>query len=80
MNEINKGEVWYYARALPTGLFEVCELKINTVTTNYFTGVDKRDKRTYMFNYEDINHTVFHERAKALAVVNAKEEQYNTRH
>lgn len=80
MNEVKKGTTWYYARALPTGVFEVCELKINTVTSNYFTGVDKRDKRTYMFDYKDVNHTVFYNRDDALRVVKLKEEQYNARH
>ncbi len=76
---MKKGDTYYYARTLKTGVFEVCELRINTVTSNYFTGVDTRDKRTYMFDYPDLNVTVFKNRNDALSKVKMEEEKYDYR-
>ena len=56
MNEIHKiGDVVYYARIMPTlGIYDVCELKIRTITATYFVGMDKRDKRAFLLPYSAI--------------------------
>ena len=64
----------YYARIQPTlGVYDVLELIVRTVETDWFTGMDKRDKRVYLFNNKDINKTVFTDRKDALNKVKAAE-------
>ena len=74
---MTRGDIYYYGRALSSGVFEICELKINTITSNYFTGVDKRDKRTYLFDNSDIDKIVFKNRQDALNYIRDKESKYN---
>ena len=61
MDEIYKiGNTIYYARIMPTlGIYDVCELKIRTVTDTYFVGTDKRDKRAYLFSYNAVGKCIF---------------------
>ena len=68
MNEIHKiGDVVYYARIMPTlGIYDVCELKIRTVTDTYFVGTDKRDKRAYLFSYNAVGKYIFSNRKEAV--------------
>lgn len=65
--KLKKKDIVYYARIIPnTGIYEVCELIIRTVEDDYFAGMDKRDKRTYLFGYNAIDNTVFVNRKDAL--------------
>ena len=65
--KLKKKDIVYYARIIPnTGIYEVCELIIRTVADDYFAGMDKRDKRTYLFSYNAIDNTVFIDRKDAL--------------
>lgn len=67
----NKDKV-YYARILPkVKIYEVCDLVINSVdyVDEWFVAVDKRDKRSYLFNYDDIDNIVFSDRNIALSKV-----------
>ena len=68
MNEIHKiGDIVYYARIMPTlGIYDVCELKIRTVTGTYFVGTDKRDKRAYLFSYNAVGKYIFSNRKDAV--------------
>ena len=68
MNEIHKiGDIVYYARIMPTlGIYDVCELKIRTVTDTYFVGTDKRDKRAYLFSYNAVGKCIFSNRKDAV--------------
>ena len=68
MNEIHKiGDIVYYARIMPTlGIYDVCELKIRTVTDTYFVGTDKRDKRAYLFSYNAVGKYIFSNRKDAV--------------
>ena len=68
MNEIHKiGDVVYYARIMPTlGIYDVCELKIRTVTDTYFVGTDKRDKKAFLLPYSVIGEYVFVSRKDAV--------------
>ena len=76
MNEIHKiGDVVYYARIMPTlGIYDVCELKIRTVTDTYFVGTDKRDKRAYLFSYNAVGKYIFSNRKDAVDKAIAAEE------
>lgn len=72
--KLKKKDVVYYARIIPnTGIYEVCELIIRTVADDYFAGMDKRDKRTYLFGYNAIDDTVFVDRKDALIKVKIAE-------
>lgn len=72
--KLKKKDVVYYARIIPnTGIYEVCELIIRTVADDYFAGMDKRDKRTYLFGYNAIDDTVFVDRKDALSKVEIAE-------
>ena len=68
MNEIHKiGDIVYYARIMPTlGIYDVCELKIRTITDTYFVGMDKRDKRAYLFSYNAVGKCIFSNRKDAV--------------
>ena len=68
MDEIYKiGDIVYYARIMPTlGIYDVCELKIRTVTDTYFVGTDKRDKRAYLFSYNAVGKCIFLNRKDAV--------------
>ena len=72
---MEKGKIVYYARCLP-GIYDMCELVIRTVADNFFVGVDKRDKRAYLFKYEDIGKIIFDDRADALAVLQIAESKW----
>ena len=76
MNEIHKiGDIVYYARIMPTlGIYDVCELKIRTVTNTYFVGTDKRDKRAYLFSYNAVGKCIFSNRKDAVHKVITAEE------
>ena len=74
MPQLKRKDIVYYARIIPnTGIYEVCELIIRTVTDDYFAGMDKRDKRTYLFGYNAIDNTVFVDRKDALNKVKIAE-------
>lgn len=67
-------DIVYYARIIPnTGIYDVCELKIRTVKDDWFVGVDKRDKRAYLFYQKDIYNVIFFNRNDALNKVRAAE-------
>lgn len=71
---LKKKDKVYYARIIPTvGIYEVCELKIRTVKDNWFVGVDKRDKRAYLFANSEIDNLVFMDRNRALEKVQIAE-------
>lgn len=71
---LNKKDIVYYARIQPTlGVYDVLELVVRTVKTDWFTGMDKRDKRVYLFDNSDLNKTVFYDRKEALKIVKEAE-------
>lgn len=75
---INKGDILYYSRINPkAGIYDLCELKIRTVTDTYFVGVDKKDKQAHIFGYNALNSIVFENRAEALNKV--KQAQKNNK-
>ena len=61
------GNIVYYARIMPKlDIYDVYELKVRTVEDTYFSTIDKRDKKSYLFSYNDIGKTVFLNRQDAL--------------
>ena len=74
MPQLNRKDIVYYARIIPnTGIYEVCELFVRTVTDDYFVGIDKRDKHAYLFGCDAIGNTVFINRKDALSKVRIAE-------
>lgn len=74
MKQLTKGQVLYYARIMPTvGLYEILELKIRTVTDEYFVGTEKNTKHAYLFGYSTIDKYVFKDRKQALDLVKEAE-------
>ena len=64
---INIGDTLYYARIMPKlDVYDVYELKVRTVEDTYFSTIDKRDKKSYLFSYNDIGKTVFINREEAV--------------
>lgn len=79
MNNLKKKDMVYYARIMPSlGIYDICELKVRTITDTYFVGVDKRDKHAYIFNNNSINKVIFIDRKDALKLV--KEAEKNRKH
>ena len=73
-DKIRKNDIVYYARIMPRlGIFDVYDLKVRTVEDTYFVAIDKRDKKSYLFNFTDINKTVFANREDALSKVKEAE-------
>ena len=63
----DKGDIVYYARIMPTlGIFEVEELKLRTVEEDYFVGLNKHDKRAFLFFMNSIGDKIFLNRKDAL--------------
>lgn len=74
--EIKPNDIVYYARIMPKlDIYDVYDLKVRTVTDTYFVAIDKRDKKSYLFNFTDINKTVFINREDAVS--KAKEAEKN---
>ena len=47
---MKRKDIVYYARIQPTlGVYEVLELLVRTVEKERFPGMDKREKRVYLF-------------------------------
>ena len=64
---MKRKDIVYYARIQPTlGVYEVLELLVRVVEIGWFSAMDKRDKRVYLFYNKDINKTIFTDRKEAL--------------
>ena len=75
---MKRKDIVYYARIQkPLGVYEVLELIVRVVENGWFSAMDKRDKRVYLFADKDINKTIFADRKDALNVV--KEAEKNKR-
>ena len=71
---LKKGQIVYYARIIPTvGIYEILELKLRTVTDEYFVGTEKREKHAYLFGYSTLDKYIFKDRQDALKLVKEAE-------
>lgn len=71
---MKKGDIYYYAHIIPTvGIYDLLEVKIRSVYDTYFVGLEKFSKQVFLFNYSDINKTLFEDRKIALKVVKEAE-------
>lgn len=71
---LHKSDIVYHARIFPTiGLYDLDELKIRTVTEDYFVGIEKHTKRAFLFPCSAINKTIFVNRKDALNKVKEAE-------
>lgn len=74
---MNKGDKVYYARILDkAGVYEVAELTIRTVESDYFVGTEERTKQAFLFDNNSLDNTVFYNRNSALnKVLNAEKDK-----
>ena len=80
-NEIKRGSIVYYAQCLePVGEFEVLELKTRTVKNNWYVGIEKKDKHSYLFYDHDIGKRIFFDRNEALNVVKEAEKKHKNKY
>lgn len=71
---MKKGDELYYTRIFPTlGTYKIVDLKIRTVEPDYFVGIEKRTKHSFLFPYSALNKTVFEDRLVALKLVKEAE-------
>ena len=71
---MKRKDIVYYARIQPTlGVYEVLELLVRVVEKGWFSAMDKRDKRVYLFADKDLHKTVFADRKEALTLVKEAE-------
>ena len=67
MKVLNKKDIVYYARIVPSsGIYDLYALSIRRVEDTYFVGVDKKDKRAFLFDYDAIGEYIFANRKDAL--------------
>ena len=72
---LTKGDIVYYARIMPNlGIFDVYDIKIRTIADTWFSGVEKRDKKVFLFPYSAICEYVFLNRKDAVDVATNAEE------
>jgi hypothetical protein len=73
-DELKVKDIVYATRIMPTlGIYELCELMVRYVEDNWFTGIDKRDKRVYSFTLKDYKTRIFKKRIDALNVIKEAE-------
>ena len=71
---MNKGDKVYFARIIPNvGLYEVLDLKIRMVESDWFSATEKRTNKAYIFSNKNINNKVFMKREDALKIVKEAE-------
>ena len=74
MPELKKNQIVYYTRIIPSsGIYDILELKLRTVESNWYVGCEKRDKQAYLFYVSDIGKTIFVDRDEALVRVQEAE-------
>lgn len=68
--KLQKKDVIFYARILePVGVYEVEELVVRAIHGTWFSAIEKRSKRAYLFPYSSIGKELFLDREEALSKV-----------
>ena len=74
--EIKKKDTVLFARVIPKiGYYELLELYIVSVYSDYVTGTDKKTKQTFCFGKNLAQNVLFKDRKKAIAYLNKKEQE-----
>lgn len=69
-----KGQEVFWTRIQPSmGVYDLIDLKLRTVTDEWFCGTDKTTKQAYLFDSSAIGDTVFMNRSDALKVIKRAE-------
>lgn len=73
-NPLHKKDKVFYARIIPNcGIYEVAELTVRTVESDWFVGIEKRDNKAYLLSYSKIGEIVFLNREECLRKVQKAE-------
>ena len=74
MSDLMKNQIVYYTRIIPSsGIYDILELKLRTIESNWYVGCEKRDKQAYLFYASDIGKIIFVNRDEALVRVQEAE-------
>lgn len=74
MLDLKKNQIVYYTRIIPSsGIYDILELKLRTIESNWYVGCEKRDKQAYLFYASDIGKIIFVNRDEALVRVQEAE-------
>ena len=74
-SQLTKGDIVYYTRIMPNlGIFDVYDVKIRTIADTWFSGVEKRDKKVFLFPYSAIDKYIFFNRKDAVDMATNAEE------
>ena len=74
-NPLTKGDIVYYTRIMPNlGIFDVYDVKIRTITDTWFSGVEKRDKKVFLFPFSAIGEYIYLNRKDAVDTATNAEE------
>ena len=74
MSDLKKNQIVYYTRIIPSsGIYDILELKLRTIESNWYVGCEKRDKQAYLFYASDIGKIIFVNRDEALVRVQEAE-------
>lgn len=77
--KVKKKDKLYYAQILPrVGVYNVLEIIVRSVYDTYFVGIEKRDKHAYLFDFKELNKTIFTNRKEALDIVQIAEDNKRT--
>lgn len=72
-NELKKGHIVFFARALPNNeYYKVLDLQIVSIHENYCTGTDLKTKQTFAFDRKLAEEVLFLNKNEALAYLNCK--------
>lgn len=77
--KVKKKDKLYYAQILPrVGVYNVLEIIVRSVYDTYFVGIEKRDKHAYLFDFKELNRTIFTNRKDALDIIQIAEDNKKT--
>lgn len=77
--KVKKKDKLYYAQILPrVDVYNVLEIIVRSVYDTYFVGIEKRDKHAYLFDFKELNRTIFTNRKEALDIVQIAEDNKKT--
>jgi len=80
-NNLKIGQMVYWTRVHPSlGIYDLYDLRIRCVDTDWISAVDNKTKQAYLFPNSDIGRTVFEDRKQALKYVKDAKKNSNPVH